>query len=390
MTSVWKLARSLLTIQRHPSADSNASPLRIIWQALPRFLSSKGYSRPPLSIFFIINSRCNMKCQMCDVGQNYSESIFYKNLIGGEGQQKGDDFPIERFESLMEEVKEFKPFISITSTEPLLYGALPLAVEAARSRGMNTNVTTNGLLLSRRHEELFSCGLKSLTLSLDGPSEVHDRIRGVPGGFEHILEGIQNLIDLKERKNSLHPTISVNSVITNLNVGSLKPLLDSLPMQYIHQVSFTLMTFCHQELADRHNAIWGDKYPATRTSVEGDCDPFQVDADALHDELEAIRKRYRKKVHFFFDNSSAYLHTYFHRPEEFLDSRFCVFPWFTAQITSNGDLIGVTRCFHRFFGNILNSRFEEAWNGPEMREFRKDLRKQKRFPACTRCEGVLY
>ena len=159
----------------------------------------------------------------------------------------------------MDEIKDFT-FISITSTEPLLYDHYP--GWAAKSRGISVNVTTNGLLLVKRYEELFEAGLQSLTVSLDGPAKIHDRIRGVPGAFEKVLEGIIKLIELKEKNGSVYPRISINSVITNLNASCLEELLNAIPLSKLEHITFALMTFCHQELADKHNELFGDKYPA--------------------------------------------------------------------------------------------------------------------------------
>jgi MoaA/NifB/PqqE/SkfB family radical SAM enzyme len=384
-----QLIKNAITMRNHVSAGANAVPTRLVMQGLPYLFGRNGFSFLPLSMFFIINSRCNMKCQMCDVGRRYEESMFYKNLVGPGVNGRGD-FPIERFETLMEEVKSFHPFISITSTEPLLYEPLPRAIAAAKSRELAVNVTTNGLLLSHRYRDLLESGLDRLTISLDGPVNVHDRIRGVPGAFQTIEKGLMALIEQKKRVENFRPSITVNTVITNLNMGSLEHLLEAIPLADLDQVAFTLMSFCHQELADRHNKQWGDKYTASRTCLEGDTDPAKIDVRSLNEELREIEEKYRGKVHFFFRNTPQFLEKYFHRPDEFMDFRPCLFPWFTAQITASGDLIGVTRCYPRTFGNILHQPFREVWNGAEMREFRKELKKHRRFPACTRCEGVLY
>lgn len=389
MKNAIHLMKSLFTVSRHASAGANATPLRLARQGLRYYLSPSGYSLPPLSVFFIVNSRCNMRCQMCDVGQKNPDSMFYKNLIGEDGITKGD-FPIERFESLMDEFKAFSPYVSITSTEPLLYSPLPRAIRAAKERGMGVNVTSNGLLLAKRYEELFESNLDSLTLSIDGPAEIHERIRGVPGAFDTILEGVNGLVELKRANGGGGPKINVNTVVSNLNQGTLLRLMESLPLDGIDQVSFTLMSFCHKELADAHNELWGDKYPATQVCLEGDCDPFKVDPVELSHELREVRNRYGTKVYLPSDISPQHLKQYFHRPMEFLDTRKCLFPWFTAQITASGELIGVTRCYPAQFGSVLDKPFLDLWNGEAIRAFRRDLRANGRFTACTRCEGVLY
>lgn len=389
MSNVIQLAKSLFTVSRHASAGANATLSRLVRQGLRYYLSPSGWSLPPLSVFFIVNSRCNMRCQMCDVGQQNAKSMFYKNLIG-EPEQDNGDFPIERFESLMDEFKAFSPYVSITSTEPLLYAPLPRAIRAVKERGMDINVTSNGLLLGRRYEELVESGLDSLHLSIDGPAEIHERIRGVPGAFNTILEGLGKLVECRRANGGRGPKIGVNTVVSNLNQGTLLRLMEMLPLDEINQVSFTLMSFCHQELADAHNARWGDKYPATEVCLAGDCDPFKVDVGELSKELHEIRRRYGSKVFLPVDISPQYLEKYYHRPMEFLDGRKCYFPWFTAQIIASGELIGVTRCYPAQFGSVLEKPFLELWNGESIRAFRRDLRANGRFTACTRCEGLLY
>jgi MoaA/NifB/PqqE/SkfB family radical SAM enzyme len=326
---------------------------------------------------------------MCDVGQKYSESMFYRNLVGNPDSER-QDFPIDRFVSLMEEIKSFRPFISITSTEPLLYKPLPQAIRAARERGMSANVTSNGFLLPDRAEELVDAGLYNLHLSIDGPPAVHDRIRGVPGTFARVVEGIARIAEQKRRTGASCPTVTIGTVVSNLNTGHLLQLMRELPLDHITRVNLTLMSFCHQSLADRHNATWGHVYPVTRACLEGECDPALVDTETLHGELDLIEHEYSGKANLLFPNDRQYLEKYFRKTDEFMDAKPCLFPWYTAQITARGDLIGVTRCFPVTFGNVMNGAFSEAWNGDRMRAFRRNLRRHWRFPACTRCEGVLY
>lgn len=72
-----------------------------------------------------------------------------------------------------------------------------------------------------------------------------------------------------------------------------------------------------------------------------------------------------------------------------VDKKECRVPWQQAQFMANGDMIIMTRCFHKVMGNIQENSFEELWNGQKMKSFREELHKVKMFPACTRCCGVL-
>jgi radical SAM protein with 4Fe4S-binding SPASM domain len=81
---------------------------------------------------------------------------------------------------------------------------------------------------------------------------------------------------------------------------------------------------------------------------------------------------------------------FYNRPERFLKGHNkCLVPWKSAQILANGDLTISTRCFNMKLGNINETSFKEAWNSKEMKRFRKALRKEGAFPACSRCCGLL-
>lgn len=323
---------------------------------------------------------------MCDVGQDYTDSMFYKNLIG---DNKGD-YPVDAFKKLIDEVKLFKPYISITSTEPLLYKPLPEIIRYVINSGLKINVLTNGYVLEKRAEEIVDSGLHSLNVSIDGPLEIHNKLRGVKDAHQRAIAGIMKVVELKKKKNTQYPYIGINSTITDLTAPHMVDMLKSLPMEHLVKVSFMTMVFLHQELADRHNKEFGDKYYATQTCLAGGADPFKVDIDKLVEQSNLVKKMYPEKVFLYYQVDKEELGKYFYKPDIFMDNTKCVFPWFSAQILSNGDMVGLTRCFPKTFGNVIESSFKEVWLGEKMREFRKDLQKYGRFPACTRCEGVLY
>lgn len=312
--------------------------------------------------------------------------MFYKNLIGNNGH----DFPIERFKTIIDEVRYFKPFISITSTEPLLYPYILDAVEYVVKSGLKINITTNGFLLKRYASDLVKKGLQRLTVSLDGPQEIHDSIRGVSGSYRNSIEGIQALDSYKKLYNSEYPQIFVNTTILDINASHLLKFMRGLPLKMVHQVGFMTMVFCTKELACKHNAVFGDRYLATETCLSGGMNPNNIDVDDLFDELCAIKSKFGDKAAYFFKLDRETLRTYFQKPDEFINGNRCVFPWYTAQITSSGNMVGLTRCYNNSFGNIIDDKFANVWNGEKMRKFRLDLKRHKRFPACTRCEGVLY
>jgi Fe-coproporphyrin III synthase len=373
-------------INKYPTADRNANFFQLCYQALPYFLSRSGYSLPPLSVFIHVNTRCNLKCKFCDAGQDDQDSMFYRNLKGSDSSE----MPLENFKDIIDKVKHFKPFIGIPALEPMMYSHIVDAVRYIKSNGMRSSIATNGTILEEKAGDLIEAGLTKVVISIDGPQDHHDSIRGVPGTFQKVMNGIRKLDDLKKQSGQLEPIIYINYVIFEDNFDKMLEMVEQLPLKMIQQVDFRVMFFCTQELAEKHNKIFGNTYDATAACLSGGIDLSKVDAHILSEQMNQIRHKYGIKCKFFFNHDEEGLRQYYHEPEVFLDDTKCVFPWYTMQINTDGTVIPPQRCYPNDFGNILKEDFKTVWNSNKMRQFRRDLQKYGRFPACTRCEGVNY
>lgn len=384
-----KLAQELKRgweMRKYPTADRNANIFRICLQAVPYFLSSAGFSLPPLSVFIHVNTICNLKCKFCDAGQNNINSMFYSNLKGGEKT----DMPLEDFKKIIDKIKHFKPFVGIPALEPGLYPHIIESVRYIVDNGMRCSIATNGTMLEEKAEKFIDAGLTKVVVSIDGPESHHDKIRGVPGTFKKVVSGIKAIDELKKKYGKKEPYIYVNYVTFEDNSSQLVEMVEQLPLRAIQQIDFRVMFFCTQELAEKHNMIFGEQYDATSACLSAGIDLKNVDIDVLHKQIKMLQLRYPDKCKIFFNYGKEGLRVYYHEPEVFLDDTKCVFPWYTMQINTDGTVIPPQRCYKNVFGNILDEDFWKVWNGPKMRQFRKDLKKYGRFPACTRCEGVNY
>jgi len=85
--------------------------------------------------------------------------------------------------------------LAVSGGEPLLYRELPYLLAVARDAGMTTTMTTNGLLLRQPRAEAVLDRLDGVAISLDGPPEIHDRIRGREGAFASIEPATEMLKD---------------------------------------------------------------------------------------------------------------------------------------------------------------------------------------------------
>jgi len=83
--------------------------------------------------------------------------------------------------------------VSFSGGEPFLYSGLLEVLRHAKSLGLRTTVTTNGYFLQPRRLESLRDFVDVLAVSLDGPPELHNRLRGSPRAFDRLCAGLESL-----------------------------------------------------------------------------------------------------------------------------------------------------------------------------------------------------
>jgi MoaA/NifB/PqqE/SkfB family radical SAM enzyme len=116
--------------------------------------------------------RCNLRCRHC-----YSSS--------GPWVSDALDFDILR-RALDDAATVGYDVVSVSGGEPLLDSNLLSLLGHARSLGMRTTVTTNGMLLSARRLDELAGLVDVLAISLDGTPETHAWMRGDSRAFSHL------------------------------------------------------------------------------------------------------------------------------------------------------------------------------------------------------------
>jgi MoaA/NifB/PqqE/SkfB family radical SAM enzyme len=249
-------------------------------------------------------------------------------------------------------------------------------------------VTTAGLQLEKYAEDLVRVGVTHLWVSIDGPPEVHNDIRGVKQSFEKSVAGIRAVEDAKRRLGKSDPVVGINYALSNYNFHCLEPFMAAVHALPVSQITFSHMNYVTAEMAESHNARFGHLYPTTVSSV-AQADPRKVDVDTLWNQINLVKSRYPGRAAFGPDLDRQGLHDFYFRPEVFVRGDRCYVPWRAAEIIANGDCVVMTRCFHTSFGNIYEQSFDEIWNGPRYKQFRQDLLTYGAYPACSRCCGIL-
>jgi Fe-coproporphyrin III synthase len=341
----------------------------------------------PSTIYLAVNTRCGFKCKMCDVGMNQYDTQFYK-IMSLAKEQPREHLSLDRLKALVDEVKDFKPMIAVTSTEPLLYNDIIPLCEYVVRNGLTMQVTTAGLQLEKYAEDLVRVGVQHLCVSIDGPPEIHNEIRGVKDSFQKSVAGIRAVNDWKCRQGRDDPKMAINYALSNYNYHCLDSFMAAAHDLPVSSITFSHMNYVTEGMKEAHNARFGHLYPTTVSSVSN-ADPMKVDVDVLWHQINLVKTRYPGRAVFGPDLDRQGLEDFYFHPEIFVHGDRCYVPWRAAEIIANGDCVVMTRCFHTSFGNIYDQSFMDIWNGQRYREFRENLIKHGTYPACSRCCGIL-
>lgn len=108
----------------------------------------------PRLLTVAITANCNLRCVGCRYGRDF---------------MVGQQLPLRLVMDLLHDAKEagFQT-VRLYGGEPLLHRDLPRMVHAARVLGLTPVITTNGLLLGSKIQELYEAGLRALTIGFYG------------------------------------------------------------------------------------------------------------------------------------------------------------------------------------------------------------------------------
>lgn len=188
----------------------NKNKMKLSHLDLQHDLRLKFFEKPILrQLFFELTLNCNEHCWHC--GSRC-------------GDVHSDEMPPQQWKEILDQLKEdyegALPQINVTGGEPLLYSGFEEVMSYAHSLGFKWGMTSNAILITPEVARMLKrCGMNTISVSIDGLSETHDRIRGLKGAYKRAMEGIQNLIDLHCFDN-----IMATTVVNHETIGELESL----------------------------------------------------------------------------------------------------------------------------------------------------------------------
>lgn len=148
----------------------------------------------PLFVSWNITFRCNLRCLYCASCDAPKEELPTDEVIHG-------------LDALW---RVGTRWITFGGGEPLVRSDMGEILQYSRKKGFQTYISTNGWLVSEKKEWLHH-NVKHANISLDGPQEVHDQVRG-EGAYEKAVESVRIC-------QSMNISVSLQCVLNRYNLN---------------------------------------------------------------------------------------------------------------------------------------------------------------------------
>ncbi len=293
------------------------------------------------------HSSCNCRCTMCDIWKT----------------QDAESFTVEDLRAQLPVIRKLEThWVAFSGGEPLLNPEWPELCAILHAENIRTTLLTTGLLL-KKYASKVAVSFDDVIISLDGPPDIHDKIRRVPGGFQIIEDGVTTLRELS-------PQLPIRARCTVQKANYFALLATARAAHAIGLSGISFLAVDMTSTAFNRDLVW----PVTRQSEVALTVPELAELEAELDRL--VSSPGRDFGPDFVAESPEKLarianHFRAHLGLAQSEAPRCNAPWVSAVIETDGS---VRPCFfHPAIGSLREKDLESVLNGPTAREFRSRL-----------------
>jgi Fe-coproporphyrin III synthase len=338
-----------ISLQRTVSAEEVSRDLHVI------------HDLPVLVVH--AHSSCNCRCIMCDIWKT----------------QEGKAFRKADLEPHLASIRRLGVrWVVFSGGEPLMNAELPVLCRILRGESIRLTLLTTGLLLQKCASAVAE-GFDDVIVSLDGPPEVHDKIRRVERAFALLEAGVKAVWEQRPEMR-----ITARTTVQKANHCHLRETAHAARRLNLNGISFLAADLTSS--AFNRPLLW----PASRQEEIG---LSVLEVGALEREIEAlIQETGRESKCGFIAETPEKLRRIVRQFRVHLglktgESPICDAPWVSAVIETDGT---VRPCFfHAAIGNLREGSLESIVNGEAGRAFRENLDIANNA-ICRRCVCSLH
>lgn len=339
------------------------------------------------SVNLELTMRCNLRCEMC----------WWWGKNGTAFKTVKDNRPLmaelttKEIFDVVDQLSPYRPAFYLSGGEPFIRDDTVDIIEYISGKGMSVITNDNGTLLTEDKLERLA-KIKNLTInfSIDGPKEVHDRIRG-QGVFDKAADTIRRLLEL--RGDTIYPAVKTNTTFSPWVLGHLDELIRYLQDDVgVDAVRMQHLWFTDKKHAEAHKSVLKEAFGTNESGVDSHImpTPDKDYIEKLSNEIVQIEKTNYSKPVFIHPRLTKEQVSKYYTDLSFVKTNRCMVAWGSIIIKANGDVMFCPDEWMTDYklGNVRDSRIKDMWNGEKAGRFREELYKRKLFPACARCCAI--
>jgi MoaA/NifB/PqqE/SkfB family radical SAM enzyme len=341
----------------------------------------------PQSISFTITNACNLRCQMC--GQ-WSEEGYVRQPTPCAPQFLKDEMVLEDWKRLVDELAAHQiRSLLLRGGEPFLFPGIIELLQYISEKGIFISIDTNATRIGEYAEQIARIGKIHLTISLDGPEEIHDQVRGVKGTFARVRE---NLLELRKWETKIGKPIgkSFNFTISPYSIKGLGGLPAAVRSLDVNTIAIVPYYFFPRAVGETYTRELKEAFDCPAYSWIG----FHHESSGIP--FQQFQKQYRQYLASL-DGIFDFPYMAFSEEEYrtwFADATTPVGPTHCSNIERlidiqpNGDANFCVDFIDYSFGNVRETSIATVWNSEKAEQFRA-YRREKPLAVCHRC-GAKY
>ena len=329
----------------------------------------------PSSAMLFMTYRCTSHCKMCTIWKRGINIDISKELTLDDWKKCIDTLVSRKIEVV--EIFGGDSLLRKDVTLPLIEYIVK------KNRKIIVDLPTNCNLIDKdTAEALVRNGTERIYISLDGPIDAHDNIRGTSGTYNRVLNAIQYLVEAKKKQGKKKPYLIINCTISSLNVDNFEQIIpfakkigvDSVELEYVGE-------FKEEDIQN--------------TNIDGlKPTPFYINPDSsnlLSKEQAIFLKKKMKSVKALAKELDMIVITFNidiltidNLVNGTIPNKKCYFSRYTVAIDPFGNVMG---CFHfnnYILGNIMKEPFSSIWKNKKHKVFLKS-QKNGEIKLCRHC-----
>jgi MoaA/NifB/PqqE/SkfB family radical SAM enzyme len=299
---------------------------------------------------FTPTKKCNLNCKQC-----------HQKGIDKE-ERKQLDLSFDDIKKLIKNINTIKT-VNTIGGEIFVRKDMIDILKYFDKKNINLKIATNGYNLTDAliNDITRLKNVLNIAISIDGPKEIHNQIRGREDAFQQSINAIRMFKKLGFK-------VFINSVLMPENIKYIRNILNIGYDLNVDRITLTPVMYKKStDLSDVQKIV-----DCTNINLQ-ECEGSFFDNQQFND-VKLIMKEYRARG--LFCRLISLDHT-------FNNKIFCS-QMFQLFVDEHGDVL-FCPFINKKFGNIVDTPITEIWNSKESCEFRKNFANNGGFSFCHQC-----